>query len=171
MIAAAFYSASVVVHGQPAPRSAQVAPASLVDGDLPSGAGADIVRARCTACHGPALVVQQRLTREGWAREIDKMVGWGAVLADAEREALLQYLTVTFGVRAPAAASIARPETAGLTILRIRCQSCHDLHLVEQQRLDAVGWRREVDKMIGWGAVLDDSERDALVGYLAGRLP
>jgi mono/diheme cytochrome c family protein len=161
--------ASVVAHGQRAVASARVEPASRESGDLPSGAGADVARARCTACHGPALIVQQRLSPEGWGREVDKMVGWGAVVNAADRAVLLNYLSTAFGVRTPSA--VAGTEATGPTILRTRCQSCHDLHLVEQQRLDAAGWRREVEKMVGWGAVLNDSERDALVGYLAGRLP
>ena len=157
-----------VAYGQPFAGAREVRALQTSD-ELPPGSGADAVRARCTGCHGPALIVQQRLTREGWAREIDKMVGWGAVATDADREALLNYLSTTFGVRPSSAPIAVGTEGPGAAILQTRCQSCHDLRLVQQQRLDATGWRREVDKMIGWGALLDDSEREALVGYLAGR--
>jgi len=47
---------------------------------------------RCTGCHDQRLIEQQRLTAEGWAREVDKMVGWGASVTDAERQRLLQFL-------------------------------------------------------------------------------
>jgi hypothetical protein len=50
-----------------------------------------------------------------------------------------------------------------------RCLTCHDLGLIEQQRLTEAGWVREIDKMIGWGATLTESERDLLAAYLARR--
>ena len=169
VLAAGVLCATVVAHGQPVSgRTAQVSQAVT---DLPPGRGADVARERCTACHGAALIVQQRLTREGWSREIDKMVGWGAVVAEGDRETLLDYLSTTFGVRPSSAPGVAAAEGPVSSILTTRCQACHDMHLVQQQRLDATSWRREVDKMIGWGAVLNDAERDALIAHLAGRFP
>jgi hypothetical protein len=53
--------------------------------------------------------------------------------------------------------------------VRTRCTVCHDLALVEQQRLDVDGWRREIDKMIGWGAGVTPDEKDPLAAYLARR--
>jgi hypothetical protein len=50
-----------------------------------------------------------------------------------------------------------------------RCLSCHDLRLIEQQRLTEAGWVREIDKMIGWGTTMTESERDLLAAYLARR--
>jgi quinohemoprotein amine dehydrogenase alpha subunit-like protein len=60
--------------------------------DLPVGVGADVVRAKCVLCHEADLIVQQRLSRAGWTREVDKMIRWGAVVNDAEKEALVSYL-------------------------------------------------------------------------------
>ena len=45
------------------------------------------------------------------------------------------------------------------------CQLCHSLRLVESQRLSTAAWQKEMDKMIGWGAVVPDKE--ALVNYLS----
>ena len=45
------------------------------------------------------------------------------------------------------------------------CTLCHSLRLIESQRLSAAAWQKEVDKMIGWGAVVP--ERQALIEYLA----
>lgn len=136
--------------------------------DVVMNTGAEIVRAKCLTCHGADLIVQQRLTREGWSREIDKMVAWGASVDAAEREALLQYLTATADAppQPPHAAAAAEE---GAAILARRCLTCHDRRLIDQQRLTADGWRREVEKMIGWGATVSDSEKDLLVAYLAGR--
>ena len=49
----------------------------------------------CVACHSLRIVHSQRLTQAAWGRELDKMAGWGARIAD--REALVAYLAVNFG--------------------------------------------------------------------------
>jgi len=41
--------------------------------------------------------------------------------------------------------------------------------IIEQQRLGRAGWVREVDKMIRWGASVSETEKQALVDYLAAR--
>lgn len=133
--------------------------------ELPTGQGADTVRARCISCHGIELIVQQRLTREGWLREVEKMTSWGAVVAPGEQDALLDYLAASFGVEPTRTAG--ESTSKGAALLQARCQTCHDLRLIEQQRLNADGWARELDKMVGWGAVLTDSEKEMLVEHLA----
>ena len=45
------------------------------------------------------------------------------------------------------------------------CTECHEAHIILQQRLSNAAWTREVDKMIKWGAVVDPSDRNALVDY------
>ena len=43
----------------------------------------------------------------------------------------------------------------GLAQIPTDCtQACHGPSLIAQQRLDASGWTREVNKMIGWGATV-----------------
>ena len=133
--------------------------------EIPAGEGSDTLRASCLTCHGTALISQQRLSREAWARELDKMIGWGAVVPDAQRGGLLDYLALHFGAE-PIVARDA-PAADGAVLLTTRCQVCHDARLIEQQRLDRTGWAREVDKMIGWGAVLTDAERETLIAHLA----
>jgi hypothetical protein len=54
---------------------------------------------------------------------------------------------------------------------RTACTACHDAHIVVQQRLSNVAWGKEVDKMIKWGAILDPSDRDALVQYFSQNFP
>jgi cytochrome c5 len=134
--------------------------------ELPPGEGVASIRASCTTCHGPELIAQQRLSRDAWSREIDKMAAWGASVAPGERDVLLNYLSSSFGIESIEPAATA---TAGATLLQARCQTCHDFTLIEQQTLDAAGWGRELDKMIGWGAVLDDSEKAAVIDHLMRR--
>lgn len=53
----------------------------------------------CLLCHSSRIIHSQRLTREAWAREIEKMERWGAVIQ--EREALLDYLSQNYSSDAP----------------------------------------------------------------------
>ena len=45
------------------------------------------------------------------------------------------------------------------------CAPCHSLRLVDSQRLSAAAWQKELDKMIGWGAVVPN--RQILIDYLS----
>ncbi|QQS45858.1 MAG: hypothetical protein IPM66_18300 [Acidobacteriota bacterium] len=132
--------------------------------DLPEGPGADIARDRCTTCHEADLIRSQRLTRQGWTREVDKMIRWGAVVPDAEKDKLIDYLAMHFPVRA------AQPGGSldrGKEVFEARCTLCHESDLTEQQRLTRQGWTREVDKMIRWGATVPDEEKAPLIDYLS----
>ena len=44
------------------------------------------------------------------------------------------------------------------------CVPCHSLRLIHSQRLSRATWNKELDKMTGWGTVIQD--RDALLEYL-----
>ena len=69
---------------------------------LPEGAMQPKARAACTFCHDARIVVQQRLSKEGWAKEVDKMVKWGALLNSSDRDALIEYLSTNFPPEKPA---------------------------------------------------------------------
>lgn len=133
----------------------------------PAAAVPDVVRARCVTCHGIDLIQQQRLSRAGWERELDKMIRWGAVVPDADRGPLLDYFGTI--VRPPSAGPATAAGGRGAEVYAQRCLGCHGSDIVEQQRLGSAAWRREVDKMVGWGARVDANDKDSLVAYLAGR--
>ena len=101
-------------------------------------------------------------------REIDKMVGWGVAVTDAEKSALADYLAAHFSAPGAQGAAAAE-EHPGAALLASRCLACHDTALIEQQRLTAAGWMREVEKMAGWGASVSDAEKPVLAEYLAER--
>jgi DMSO/TMAO reductase YedYZ molybdopterin-dependent catalytic subunit len=65
--------------------------------------------------------------------------------------------------------SVHVPEDAdrAADLLKTRCTACHSTDLIDAQRLDAEGWRRELAKMQGWGAQLSPEELDLLVAHLA----
>ncbi|HYL37619.1 MAG TPA: molybdopterin-dependent oxidoreductase [Bryobacteraceae bacterium] len=64
------------------------------DGALPLGPAA--YQAACLTCHDAHMMVQQRLTRAQWDREVGKMTGWGARIKPEDREAILNYLSDHF---------------------------------------------------------------------------
>lgn len=141
---------------------------------LPNDPGSDVVQTKCLGCHEADLIVQQRLARPGWVRELEKMQRWGAVLSDAEQNRAADYLATHFGPgrRAAAAGAVASADgvlDAGRATLERRCLGCHERDLIEQQRLDRAGWGRELDKMVRWGATVPAAERDALTTYLVSR--
>jgi hypothetical protein len=68
--------------------------------DLPAGP----MQAKATAClecHEARIILQQRLTKAAWTKEVDKMVKWGAVVDPADRDALIDYLTTNFSPDKP----------------------------------------------------------------------
>jgi cytochrome c5 len=138
--------------------------------ELPPGDGARIVRSKCLACHGVDLIVQQRLSLAAWGREVEKMIGWGAIVESSEREQLVDYLEAHFGQSTPRRRPGVSPQP-GATILEARCLTCHDERLIEQQRLTAAGWAAELEKMIRWGATLTEPEKAVLIDYLTGSRP
>jgi cytochrome c5 len=125
--------------------------------------GTALIQTRCLACHGDDLIRQQRLTREAWTREVEKMIGWGANVTPEERPALIDALVALRAGTPPG------QDDAGALLLAARCQLCHDFRLIDQQRLDEAGWAREVDKMIAWGAAVSPAEKATLVALLVQR--
>lgn len=69
--------------------------------------------------------------------------------------------------QAPSSAPAAGNDPEAAELLS-RCVGCHDRRLIESQRLTTAGWTRELDKMIGWGANLTQTERDRLAVHLSG---
>jgi cytochrome c5 len=141
--------------------------AAIRQQNLPAGKGVEVVREKCLTCHEADLITQQHLTRPGWVREVDKMIRWGAVVTDAEKEVMVDYLATNFGPRPVIAQSAAAAESRGQQTFKAKCLTCHEADLTEQQRLTRSGWVREVEKMIRWGAEVSEAEKEPLVDYLS----
>ena len=78
--------------------------------DLPPGPLQQKARTACMECHDSGIIVQQRLSRAAWTKEVDKMMGWGAVVAPEDREAFIDYFANNFGVdKSPATPQYGRP--------------------------------------------------------------
>jgi hypothetical protein len=70
--------------------------------DLPSGAVQAKVRTACLECHESRIIVQQRLSKGAWTKEVDKMIKWGAVVDAADRDGFVDYLSANFPADKPA---------------------------------------------------------------------
>jgi mono/diheme cytochrome c family protein len=72
-------------------------PASAnVTADLPPGAMQAKATSTCTECHEARIILQQRLSKAAWTKEVDKMTKWGALVDPADRDALIDYLSTNF---------------------------------------------------------------------------
>ena len=77
-------------------------PESGRSGGLPSGSIQSKVQTACTECHDAGIILQQRLSKKAWTKEVDKMIKWGAVVDPKDRDAFINYLGVNFPPEKPA---------------------------------------------------------------------
>ena len=59
------------------------------------------------------------------------------------------------------------PAGSGKQLIESSCFPCHSTDMLVQQRLTEKQWTAEVDKMIRWGAVMKDTDKPAVIAYLA----
>ena len=160
-----------------------MAGASMSAQQLPAGAGADVLKARCVSCHETDIITSQKLSLTGWTNSVNKMVRWGASITPEERAVLQPYLAQHFtplrqgyGGQAPMPVA-SHPDTnlpteaakVGAATYKRVCLTCHDADIIEQQRLTPTGWTRSVEKMMRWGAAVSDAEKQPLIDHLASR--
>jgi hypothetical protein len=69
--------------------------------ELPAGVIMQKATTACLECHEARIIVQQRLSKAVWTKEVDKMVKWGAVMDANDRNALIDYLSANFGPGQP----------------------------------------------------------------------
>jgi len=58
------------------------------------------------------------------------------------------------------------PPGEGKALADQACLNCHSTDMVRQQRLNEKQWTANVTKMVGWGAEVPESGREALIAYL-----
>ena len=69
--------------------------------DLPPGPMQAKATTSCLECHEARIILQQRLSKAAWTKEVDKMVKWGAVVDEQDRDALIDYLSTNFSPDQP----------------------------------------------------------------------
>ena len=68
---------------------------------LPAGLMSAKATTSCLECHEARIILQQRLSKASWTKEVDKMIKWGAVVDAADRDALIDYLSANFNPDKP----------------------------------------------------------------------
>jgi cytochrome c5 len=58
--------------------------------------GKSLLEERCTKCHDLGRVERAKKTEEEWKATVERMVGKGAQLNEAEQELVIKYLTETY---------------------------------------------------------------------------
>jgi hypothetical protein len=61
--------------------------------ELPPGAMKAKASTACLGCHEARIIVQQRLTKAAWTKEVVKMMKWGAIVDLNDHDALIDYLS------------------------------------------------------------------------------
>jgi hypothetical protein len=69
--------------------------------DLPEGSMQAKATTACLECHEARIILQQRLSKAAWTKELDKMTKWGAVVDPIDRDTLIGYLSTNFGPDQP----------------------------------------------------------------------
>src|SRR5437016_14161056 len=87
-----FSVVAVIMIGSVAWVSGQAAQAP----DLPAGDMQAKARKACLECHESRIILQQRLTKATWGKEVDKMIKWGALVDAKDGNALVDYLSTNF---------------------------------------------------------------------------
>jgi hypothetical protein len=59
---------------------------------------AQLVEERCVGCHAMSIVENSRKSPEEWEATVTRMVQLGTKLSDREAEAVIDYLSETYGV-------------------------------------------------------------------------
>ena len=89
-------TAAVVANGRgaqaQAPASTQAVPTTY-----PPGEGREVVMRVCRDCHMVTDITRRHEFRRRWGAIVETMAGHGASFDDAEFEAIVSYLSVTFG--------------------------------------------------------------------------
>ncbi|MGO8794258.1 MAG: hypothetical protein ACLQLC_05495 [Candidatus Sulfotelmatobacter sp.] len=74
---------------------------AAVTADLPAGPMQAKATTACMECHEARIILQQRLSKAAWTKEVDKMTKWGAVVDPADRDPLIDYLSSNFSPEKP----------------------------------------------------------------------
>jgi DMSO/TMAO reductase YedYZ molybdopterin-dependent catalytic subunit len=117
----------------------------------PAGPGSYVLMARATDESGDTQPLSQEWNPSGYL--------WNVV----------QQVRVDVGAQQVATASTSEnpvaPRPAFPEKVKSACIGCHEADVIEGQKLTRTQWEREVDKMVRWGAKVED--RSALIDFLA----
>ncbi|MBI3474723.1 MAG: hypothetical protein HY010_03250 [Acidobacteria bacterium] len=98
------------------------ASASSPNEELPAGPMKEKAADACLSCHEARIIVQQRLSKAAWTKEMDKMAKWGAVVDPQDRDGLIDYFSASFSPDQP---TYVAPATSHEPDAKARAKSKH----------------------------------------------
>ena len=90
--------------------------------ELPAGPTQEKATAACASCHEARIIVQQRLSKAAWTKEMDKMIKWGAEVDPKDHDELIDYFSANFG---PEQATYEAPRAALNASTKVRLKGKH----------------------------------------------
>jgi len=127
--------------------------------------GRQVFALTCTQCHGASHTTIQRKPAAGWRKTVYTMISRGAPVLPGETEALVAYLTSSFGP-----GSTQQPIPAGGEIVAGSCGTCHPAALVFGTRKSESDWTATVKRMRSLGASMTDTQEKEILDYLIRNL-
>jgi len=73
---------------------------------------------------------------------------------------------LALGVEAVPVPSVTPKSTPPPAGFDTACLACHDMDMIDQQRLSRPQWEKELDKMIRWGAPVEPAQRSTMLDWL-----
>jgi cytochrome c5 len=150
-----------------------VAVAAGQNPSLPEGDGKSIATGACAGCHGVDQIVAKTGTRDDWAAIVDRMKSYGMNLDAKQTTTVVDYLAKSFppkGATAPqtppAAGQDDAADAAGKALVNGICSSCHGADLTTAKEATRTDWQSVIERMKGYGAVLDETQTAILLDYL-----
>jgi len=141
----------------------------------PDGAVRKVIFKNCTSCHGIDDYAYNALDRAGWNTLLEtKHANFNDMIADGDRQVLLDWLTVRFGpTTKPFPRTYVPPEITtylsdaeGEALVGRACTRCHAADRVNTARNSADAWRVLIVDMRERGAQVTDQELEKLVEWL-----
>lgn len=148
--------------GAQAPASA---PQQQAQSGFPEGPGRAILEKACGSCHDAGAITKYHYATANEYRDVvESMIGTGAVVTDAEKPVLVEYLFKNFGKK-PDPNAVA--DDPGKDILERACTVCHGLDGLVNHVYDSPGpYQSLVENMVSYGAPVTDAQMKPLVDYM-----
>ncbi len=103
-------------------------------------------------------------TREEWEETLDRMIGYGAEISDEEKEIIITYL-----LERDLDAMEASAEVDVEALIDEKVAGNHDLGRIFNADKTREEWEETLDRMIGYGAKINEEEKEVIIEFLLNR--
>jgi hypothetical protein len=120
--------------------------------------GEQLQNGACLSCHDLRPIQTAAYDNAGWTKVVDAEIKRGAMVKDADKPVLINFLVQNHGPL---------PDGAGKAILLNTCTVCHDLGRVRAHTVSRDEWEETLGAMLNEGAMLSEQDFPVLLNYLA----